>query len=110
MLSRTTKNPDCLGVEIPLDACPACRQRGLELYEEAMDGTLNDLEARYAAEFLRIHRNALVARRAIRTLEKHFDPEELEGGESWAVRLHGLGELLAVSRRQVAAVREEMAR
>ena len=75
-----------------------------------LDGTLNDLEARYAAGFLRIHRNALVARRAIRTLEKHFDPEELEGGESWAVRLHGLGELLAVSRRQVAAVREEMAR
>jgi len=35
VLSRSTKNPDCLGVEIPLDACPACRQRGLELYEEA---------------------------------------------------------------------------
>ena len=72
-----------------------------------LDGTLNDLEARYAAEFLRIHRNALVARRAVRALEKHYDPEE---GEGWAVRLHGLGELLAVSRRQVAAVREEMAR
>ena len=75
-----------------------------------LDGTLNDLEARHPADFLRIHRNALVARRAIRTLEKHFDPEEAEGGESWAVRLHGLGELLAVSRRQVAAVREEMGR
>lgn len=75
-----------------------------------LDGTLNDLEARHAADFLRIHRNALVARRAIRTLEKHFDPEEVDGGESWAVRLHGLGELLAVSRRQVTAVREEMGR
>ena len=75
-----------------------------------LDGTLNDLEARHAADFLRIHRNALVARRAIRTLEKHLDPEEVDGGESWAVRLHGLGELLAVSRRQVAAVREEMGR
>ena len=72
-----------------------------------LDGTLNDLEARYAAEFLRIHRNALVARRAVRALEKHYDPEE---GEGWAVRLHGLGELLAVSRRQVTAVREEIAR
>jgi two-component system response regulator AlgR len=72
-----------------------------------LDGTLSDLETRHAADFLRIHRNALVARRAIRTLEKHFDPEE---GEAWAVRLHGSGELLAVSRRQVAAVREEMGR
>ena len=72
-----------------------------------LDGTLNDLEARYPVDFLRIHRNALVARRAVRALEKHFDPEE---GEGWAVRLHGLGELLAVSRRQVTAVREEMGR
>jgi two-component system response regulator AlgR len=72
-----------------------------------LDGTLNDLEARYAVEFLRLHRNTLVARRAVRALEKHYDPEE---GEGWAVRLHGLGELLAVSRRQVAAVREEIAR
>ena len=72
-----------------------------------LDGTLNDLEARHAADFLRIHRNALVARRAVRALEKHCDPEE---GEGWAVRLHGLGELLTVSRRQVAAVREEMGR
>jgi hypothetical protein len=28
VLSRSTKNPDCLGVEIPVDACPDCRQRG----------------------------------------------------------------------------------
>ena len=72
-----------------------------------MDGSLSDLEARYAPNFLRIHRNALVARRALRALEKHYDPEE---GEGWAVRLQGSTELLAVSRRQVAAVREELAR
>ncbi len=72
-----------------------------------LDGALSELEARHAAAFLRVHRNALVARRAVRALEKHYDPEE---GEGWAVRLHGLGELLAVSRRQVAAVREEIAR
>ena len=46
-------------------------------------------------------------RRAVRALEKHYDPEE---GEGWAVRLQGSTELLAVSRRQVAAVREELAR
>ncbi len=72
-----------------------------------MDGSLNDLEARHPAWFLRVHRSTLVARRAVRALEKHYDAEE---GEGWAVRLHGLTELLAVSRRQVAAVREEIAR
>jgi len=35
VVSRTTKNPACLGVEIPLHACPRCREKGLALYEEA---------------------------------------------------------------------------
>ena len=68
-----------------------------------LDASLNDLEEKYSAGYVRVHRNALVARRAIRALEKHFDPEE---GEGWAVRLHGVDELLAVSRRQLATVRE----
>jgi len=71
-----------------------------------LDASLSELEERYAAQFLRVHRNALVARRAIRALEKHFDPEE---GEGWAVRLNGIDELLAVSRRQLSAVREAIA-
>ena len=68
-----------------------------------LDGALNDLEERHAGRFIRVHRNALVARHAVRALEKHHDPEE---GEGWAVRLQGLDELLAVSRRQLPAVRE----
>ena len=71
-----------------------------------LDGSLNELEARLGSRFMRIHRNALIARRAVRALEKHFDPEE---GEGWAVRLNGLDELLAVSRRQLGAVREAIA-
>jgi len=71
-----------------------------------LDGSLSELEEKYAAEFMRIHRNALVARRAVRALEKNYDPEE---GEGWAVRLNGIDELLAVSRRQLAAVREVVA-
>ena len=67
-----------------------------------LDGALNDLEARYAEHYLRIHRNAIVARWAIRALEKHYDAEE---GEGWAVRLQGVDELLSVSRRQLATVR-----
>ena len=68
-----------------------------------LDGSLSELEEKYKAQFMRIHRNAIIARRAVRALEKHVDPEE---GEGWAVRLDGIEELLFVSRRQVAAVRE----
>ena len=71
-----------------------------------LDGSLNELEEHYSQQFMRVHRNALVARRAVRALEKHFDPEE---GEGWAVRLNGIDELLAVSRRQLSAVREAIA-
>jgi len=70
-----------------------------------LDGSLNELEERHAAQFVRIHRNALIARHAVRALEKYFDPEE---GEGWAVRLNGINETLAVSRRQLSAVRELM--
>ena len=72
-----------------------------------LDASLSDLEDKHGAQFLRIHRNALVARRAVRALEKHDDPEE---GEGWAVRLNGIEELLAVSRRQLTAVREALTR
>ena len=68
-----------------------------------LDGSLAELEEKYALQLMRIHRNALISRRAVRALEKHFDPEE---GEGWAVRLNGINELLAVSRRQLSAVRE----
>ena len=68
-----------------------------------LDGSLSELEEKYKAQFMRIHRNAIIARRAVRALQKHVDLEE---GEGWAVRLDGVEELLFVSRRQVAAVRE----
>jgi two-component system response regulator AlgR len=71
-----------------------------------LDTSLSELEERHAVEFLRVHRNALVARRALRALERHDDPEE---GEGWAVRLNGIDEVLAVSRRQLGAVREALA-
>jgi len=71
-----------------------------------LDASLSELEERHQAHFLRVHRNALVARRALRALEKYDDPEE---GEGWAVRLNGIDELVAVSRRQLNAVREVLA-
>jgi acetoin utilization deacetylase AcuC-like enzyme len=33
--TRSSNNPLCLGVEIPQNACPACRERGYKLIEEA---------------------------------------------------------------------------
>ena len=70
-----------------------------------LDASLSDLEDKYATQFMRVHRNALVACHAVRALEKHDDPVE---GEVWAVRLNGIEELLAVSRRQLSAVREAL--
>ena len=72
-----------------------------------LDGSLGELEEKYADRFMRIHRNALIAKSAARSLQKHHDPEE---GEGWALRLDGVNELLFVSRRQLAAVREMLAR
>ena len=68
-----------------------------------LDGSLNEFEERYPNRFLRVHRNALVARWAIRALEKYDDGEDAEG---WALRLDASPEPVAVSRRQLAAVRE----
>ena len=75
-----------------------------------LDESLSDLEARLGERFLRVHRNAIVARRAVRALERRVIAGEGddEGGEGWAVRMAPVDEWLAVSRRQVAAVREAL--
>ncbi len=73
--------------------------------EHIYDGALSDLEQKYAHLFVRVHRNALVARRCVRAVEKHHDPID---GEGWMVRLDGVDERLSVSRRQLAAVREAL--
>jgi hypothetical protein len=64
-----------------------------------LEESLNHLEQEFAARFVRIHRNCLVAREAIAAFEKDAD-----GG--WAVRLHGVEETLPVSRRQQHVVKE----
>jgi two-component system response regulator AlgR len=75
-----------------------------------LDEALSDLEQRLGERFLRVHRNALVARAAVRALERRAIAGEgdEEGGEGWAVRMAPVDEWLAVSRRQVAAVREAL--
>lgn len=75
-----------------------------------LDETLSDLEQRLGERFLRVHRNALVARSAVRALERRViaGEGEEEGGEGWAVCMAPVDEWLAVSRRQVAAVRDAL--
>jgi two-component system response regulator AlgR len=73
-----------------------------------LEDALADLEQRLAdqgASFVRVHRNAIVAHSAVRALERRG-----EGGadEGWAVRVAPSDEWLAVSRRQLAAVREAL--
>ena len=68
-----------------------------------------------------MHRNALVARDAMRALERRPAAGSrgdavgdagadgaADGGAGWAVLVHPVGEWLAVSRRHAAAVREAM--
>ena len=76
-----------------------------------LDESLTDLQGRLGDRFLRVHRNALVSRTAVRELERRSlagEADDDAGGESWAVRMAPLDEWLAVSRRQVAAVREAL--
>lgn len=70
-----------------------------------LDNSLTELEGRYPQQFVRIHRNALVTREQMRSLEKHYTEDD---GEGWALRMHAVPELLMVSRRQLSAVRAIM--
>jgi two-component system response regulator AlgR len=95
-----------------------------------LDESLTELEQRLAAlqplgatAFIRVHRNALVGLHAIRALELRelregaasatgdtvLGGEFTEGPEGWAVRVAPVDEWLAVSRRQVGAVRAALA-
>ena len=68
-------------------------------HTHVLDDSLAELEERLGEHFLRVHRNALVARRAVRALERRTlagDTDE-EGSEGWAVCMAPVGEWLAVS-------------
>jgi two-component system response regulator AlgR len=73
-----------------------------------LDDTLAELEERLGPRFLRVHRNALVARHTVRALERRAIAGEREEEGGWAVCVAPVDEWLAVSRRQVAAVREAL--
>jgi two-component system, LytTR family, response regulator AlgR len=71
--------------------------------EYLIEESLTRLEQEYGTRFVRVHRNCLVARAAIRGFERGAG----EGGEThWLVVLLGTDEKLAVSRRQHHTIRE----
>ena len=77
-------------------------------HTHVLDDALSDLELRLGAAFVRIHRNALVAVRAVRALELRGVAKDIDA-DGWAVLVAPLDEWLPVSRRQVAAVRAALA-
>jgi two-component system response regulator AlgR len=71
--------------------------------EHLVEDSLITLEREFAARFVRIHRNCLVARAAIRGFERA--PGE-EDEPRWLVVLDGVEERLPVSRRQWPLLRD----
>lgn len=66
-----------------------------------IDETLKELETEFADQFIRIHRNALVA-------VAYLDGLELISSGQYQVRLRGLDERLSVSRRHLSTLRERI--
>ena len=67
--------------------------------EVIVDETLRELEEEFAEQFIRVHRNALVAKGHIEGLLKTSDGQV-------AVRLQGLTETINISRRHLPGVRK----
>jgi two-component system response regulator AlgR len=70
--------------------------------EYLIEDPLAKLEQEYAERFVRVHRNCLVARAAVRGFERKTG----EGEAQWAVVLEGCDERIPVSRRHNHVVRE----
>jgi two-component system, LytTR family, response regulator AlgR len=70
--------------------------------EYLIEESLTRLEQEFGERFVRVHRNCLVARAAVRGFER----AQQEGDASWEVLLDGVEERIPVSRRQQHVVRE----
>ncbi len=73
-------------------------------HEYLLEESLVALEKEFAARFVRIHRNCLVAKGEIEGFEKVNDEDISEA--HWAVKLKGLEELLPISRRQQSIIKQ----
>ncbi|NLD69221.1 MAG: response regulator transcription factor [Limnobacter sp.] len=78
--------------------------------EYLIEESLTALEEEFSDRFVRIHRNALVARPSIAGFERVQPQGESEGGDPyWQVVLRDLSERLPVSRRQWSMVKNLVA-
>lgn len=78
--------------------------------EFLIEASLTSIEEEFGSVFIRVHRNALVARAAIAAVERAVhavdsDGEGERGQDAWQVVLHGIDERLPISRRQWPAVK-----
>lgn len=64
-----------------------------------LEASLNQLEQEYGAAFIRLHRNALVAKSALAGFQKQFQSDIDSGEPSWVALIRGVPETIAVSRR-----------
>ena len=71
--------------------------------EYLIEESLTALEKEFAARFVRIHRNCLVAKSEIEGFEKVSGED---GDSHWTVKLRGIDEKLPISRRQQFVVKE----
>lgn len=71
--------------------------------EYLIEESLVSIEEELGEDFVRVHRNALVARKAIVGFERSAGPDDQDEGrsqDSWAVIVDGSNERLLISRRQ----------
>lgn len=76
--------------------------------EHLVDESLASLEGEFGETFVRIHRNCIVARSAVRGFERA--PASADEEAHWLVVLEGVAERLPVSRRQWGLLRALVAR
>lgn len=75
--------------------------------EFLLEESLSQLEQEFGELFVRVHRNCLVARKAIAGYERglHSEFGEESGEPQWLLLLHGASEKIQVSRRQWPAIK-----
>lgn len=85
--------------------CFIAEQKYVTVYhtegELLIDEALKDLETEFSANFMRVHRNALVALHHVQSLDKDEDGK-------FFVRMHGREQRVEVSRRLVSDVRARL--
>ena len=93
--TRRAAAPDSARGHLLFPRRPEVRHRAPPGGESLIDESLKSLADEFAADFVRIHRNALIA-------EKHISAVERTDAGQYVVRVRECGDVLEVSRRHAA--------